>query len=386
MIKYLIKIFIPDYKNIAEISVRKKYSYLSGILGIICNIILFIIKLVIGIITGSMAITADAFNNLSDTGSSIVTVIGTKLGSASADKEHPFGHGRYEYIASLIVSFIIVIVGFELLKSSFIKIISPQKISLSFLPAIILILTLIVKIWMFSYNRYMGKKINSNLLMAAAYDSRNDVLTTLAVIISAVVDSFIPFSIDGYSGTLISLYIMYSGYRISKDTIGIILGTQPDKALYDNINNIILENDIITGVHDLVIHDYGPGRIMASVHAEVPADCDIIKIHDIIDTAESRIEKELNVHTVIHMDPVISDCEKTSKLKAVILNCLNEINSSMSIHDFKVSESSKKINVFFDLCIPSDIDNEDEIIEKLKIRLKEIDKRYNLIVKIDYII
>lgn len=386
MIKFLIKKFIPDYTDINNITVREKYSYLSGILGIICNILLFIIKLIIGIITGSMAITADGFNNLSDTGSSLVTVIGTKLGSASADKEHPFGHGRYEYISSLIVSFIIVIVGFELLKSSFLKILSPEKITLSLALIIILILTLFIKVWMFSYNRYIGKTINSGLISASAYDSKNDVITTSAVIVSAVIDSFIPFSIDGYTGTLISLYIMYSGYKISKDTIGILLGTQPDKALYDNIKKIILENDIITGVHDLIIHDYGPGRIMASVHAEVPADFDIIKIHDVIDNAESRIEKELKVHTVIHMDPVITNCEKTNELKTLISNCLNEINSSVSIHDFKMSESSKKINLFFDLCIPSDIDNEDEIVEKLNSKIKKIDKRYNLIIKIDYII
>lgn len=385
MIKLFIKLFIKDYENTSDNSVREKYGVLSGILGIICNLILFFIKLTIGVIMNSIAVISDAFNNLSDTGSSLVTIIGTKLSNAHADEEHPFGHGRIEYISSLIVSFLIILVGFELFKSSLGKIFDPANVEVSYVLIAILAVTVLIKIWMFSYNRYMGRKINSKILLANSQDSINDVISTSAVIIVTFLGQFLPFSIDGYIGALVSVFIAYSGYRIAKETIDTLLGTQPDGELVAKLEDILMSDKDIVGVHDLIVHDYGPGRIMASVHAEVPVNCDIIKIHETIDRIENYIEKELGIHIVIHMDPIVTDSPLINEIKGFVASTLSEISEELSFHDFRMTDGDNSINLIFDLCVPVSYRESErkKIVETINNKLKERDKRFNSVIKID---
>lgn len=304
MIKFIIKWFIKDYDNVDDKKVRESYGILSGALGVICNLILFILKLSIGVFANSIAIISDAFNNVSDLGSSIVTIFGVKLSNRPPDEGHPHGHGRYEYITSLVVSFLIFAVGLEVLKSSINKVINPSSVEIN--PVIILILssTILLKLWMFSYNKYIGEKINSSVNKANAYDSLNDVLATAAVIIGTVIGKYTHLPIDGILGLIISFVIMYSGFCIAKDSVSLLLGESPDPELIRRIKELILENENIKGVHDLIIHDYGPNKIMASVHAEVSKESNIVDIHYEIDKIEQKIGRELDIDIVIHMDPI----------------------------------------------------------------------------------
>lgn len=305
MIKLLIKKTIKDYDNVTDNKVRERYSVLAGVLGILCNIFLFALKLIIGWSVNSIAIISDSFNNLSDTGSSAVTVIGAKMSNKSADREHPYGHGRIEYVSSLIVSFIIIIVGIEVLQSSLDKIFNPSPVSISPVMLVILILSVLVKVWMFSYNRYMGSKINSGVLKATASDSLNDVFATSAVILSSFIGQyFTNVPVDGIIGVLVSLLIIKAGYGIASQTVNTLLGSAPDRELVEKLQSEILSAEGIVGVHDLLVHDYGPGRVIASVHAEVPDDADIVTIHEVIDQVEKRVGKDMGIELVIHMDPV----------------------------------------------------------------------------------
>jgi len=304
MIKLIIKLFIKDYENVYDKNVREAYGVLSGALGIVCNLLLFILKLATGIIINSIAIVSDAVNNLSDLGSSIVTIFGAKLSNRPPDDEHPHGHGRYEYIASLVVSFLIFGVGLETLESSFRKIIYPEAVKVNSVVIGILSLTVLVKLWMFSYNRYIGKKINSSINKANAQDSLNDVIATIVVMLGIVFSKYTTLPVDGMLGLVISIVIMYSGFCIARDSVSLLLGKAASPELIKRIRELILENEHIKGIHDLIIHDYGPNKIMASVHAEVSKDANIVDIHYEIDQIERKIEKELDVDIVIHMDPI----------------------------------------------------------------------------------
>lgn len=304
MIRFLIRIFIPDYTQVKDAKVRERYGVLGSILGIICNILLFLLKLFAGMATNSIAVISDAFNNLSDTGASVISLASSKLSGRRPDEGHPYGHGRAEYIASLLVSVLIILFGMELFGSSVGKIINADEVSLNPLSAVLLIFTVFVKLWMWSYNRYMGYRINSPVLFAAAKDSLNDVISTSAVVVSALAAPFVSFPIDGIAGAAVSLLILWTGYQIARDTIDRLLGQRPDTELVEHIKNMILDNDMVLGVHDLMVHDYGPGRIIASAHAEVPYNLSLKEVHDVIDTAEKRVRAELNVDLVIHMDPV----------------------------------------------------------------------------------
>jgi cation diffusion facilitator family transporter len=289
---------------VEDSTVRESYGILAGVIGVICNIFLFGVKLTIGLIMNSIAITSDAFNNLSDTGSSLVAIIGAKLSGRDADQEHPFGHGRFEYIASLIISFIIVLVGFELLKSSFDKIIHPEALGFNLVLMVILILSVFIKVWMYSYNRYIGKVINSGVNRATASDSLNDVIATSAVIITTLVGQFVDFPLDGIAGVIVSLLIMYTGFGVAKDTVNVLLGMSPSEELVERIHQLIDSNEHIVGSHDLKVHDYGPGRTIASIHAELSDQTDIVKAHSIIDALEKLIMAELCIDIVIHVDPI----------------------------------------------------------------------------------
>ncbi|MBE7053209.1 MAG: cation transporter [Ruminococcaceae bacterium] len=385
MTKFLIKKFVPDYENTSDKYVRERYTVLAGIMGIICNFLLFLVKLFIGVFMGSIAIISDGFNNLTDMGSSLIGIIGAKLSNMRPDKEHPFGHGRLEYISSLIVAFLIILVGIELFKASFAKIFNPQKINFDPILMFILILSVFIKLWMYIYNRYMGKKINSQILTATSKDSINDVFSTITVIVSTFLGLFTSFPVDAVMGILVSGLILYSGYDVAKETINLLLGNSPDKELVNEISNIILNGEGIVGIHDLIVHDYGPGRIMASVHAEVPSDVDIIKIHEVIDELEQNILNNMGIMIVIHMDPILVNCEKTNKLKEMIKNIVNDIDVRFSIHDFRITDGDNRINLIFDIVVPCDYDEakRKELILNIKEKVSLIDKKYSLVIHID---
>lgn len=304
MIQFLIRFFIKNYESVDQPSVREHYGILSGVLGLICNLLLFFIKLTIGLLMNSIAILSDAFNNFTDMGASLVILVGAKMSNKRADKEHPYGHGRYEYIASLVIAFIILLVGLELFKSAFSKILTPEPVAFKWSLIIILIASIAVKLWMFSYNRYIGKKIDSSVNRATAVDSLNDVVATSAVIFSAVVGNYVDFPIDGIAGVIVSVMIVKTGYDVAKDTVNLLLGTSPSQETVDRITTLILENNHIGGLHDLKVHDYGPGRKIASVHVEISEQMNLIEAHHEIDLLEQKILSEMGIDIVIHVDPV----------------------------------------------------------------------------------
>lgn len=304
MIKLITKRFIKNYEIIDDKNVREDYAVLSGILGVICNLVLFLVKLVIGLAINSIAVISDAFNNLTDLGTSVVTIFGAKLSNMPPDENHPYGHGRFEYVASLVVSFIIFTVGLTLLRSSFEKVISPEVVDFNLPLIIILFISVSIKLWMFSYNRYIGKLINSSINRAIAHDSINDALATSAVVIGTIIGKYVSFPIDGILGLIISILIIYSAFIIAKDSVDLILGPAPDPKTIAAINTIVLSGNGIKGTHDLIVHDYGPGRINASIHAEVSDEANIVEIHNEIDKIEKKIKDELGISIVIHMDPI----------------------------------------------------------------------------------
>ncbi len=304
MIGLIIRRFIPNCEDVKNPEVRKRYGMLGGILGILCNLLLFGTKLVVGTVSGSIAIVSDAFNNLSDMGSSLVTVVGARISVKRADKEHPYGHGRAEYISALVVAILIIVFGVELLKSSAEKLFDYEKVEMSVVSAIILILSILVKLWMWYYNRVMARKIESGLLAAASRDSLNDVAATAAIVASAIAARFVSFPIDGIAGICMSGLIIYTGCDLVKSTADRLMGVAPDEKLIEHIEEILMSEDSVLGLHDLMVHDYGPGRMIGSVHAEVPEDMQLCEVHRVIDEAEHRIMRETGVDIVIHMDPV----------------------------------------------------------------------------------
>lgn len=384
MIKILIKKFIKNHENVNEPMIREQYSLIAGITGIVCNLFLFLLKISIGAFMGSIAIISDAFNNLSDTGSSVVSIIGAKLSNAKPDKEHPFGHGRIEYISSLIVSFIIMLVGVELLKASFDKIFSAEMVKYNPILIAVLSVSVLVKLWMYQYNKYMGKKISSGVLLATARDCLNDIIATAAIIITTVLNSWLHiFVLDGIVGIIVSLLIIYSGFEIARDTIGILLGTPPKPELIKSINDYIMRAEGIVGVHDLIVHDYGPGRIIASVHAEVMDSQNVTKIHETIDALEHEIAQELGIHIVIHMDPVATDCERTAKIKAIVLDVVKGFDNALNIHDFRMTDGENNINLIFDLEVPIEYEDHEKIKSIIGEKLKAADKRFSAVIDID---
>ena len=311
--KFLVYKFIKNSEDISNEKVRGKYIFLGGIVGILSNLLLFLIKLSVGLITSSIAIMADAFNNLSDAGSSIITIVGFKLSDKPADAEHPFGHGRMEYISGLIVSFMVMLVGVEFVKSSVERIFNPIKIEFETIPFVLLIISILIKLWLSHFNKFIGNKIDSSALKAASTDALGDVFTSSSVAISFLVSKFTSFPIDGYLGALVALFILYSGFSLTKETLNPLLGEAPDPELVQKIKNMVLSYDKITGVHDLIIHNYGPCRCMASIHAEVPSNISIMEIHEIIDKAEREISEKLKIYLVIHMDPIAIDDKEVKK-------------------------------------------------------------------------
>lgn len=384
MTKLLIRTFIKNYKNTEDMAVRAAYGKLAGALGVACNLLLFGLKFTAGFVSGSVAVLSDAFNNLSDMGSSLVSIIGSAAASRRADEDHPFGHGRSEYIASLIISFLIIIVGVELLKSSFESILQNRHPEFSWLAVGAMLFSVVTKLWLYIFNRYAGKQIQSSVLLAAAVDSVSDVFATAAVVVSLFIGRVWQIPIDGIVGLLVSVLIMLAGYSIAKNTIMVLLGAPPDSALAEDICRMVLEERDIEGVHDLIIHDYGPGRRLASVHAEVPVGSDLVTIHNVIDRAEKRIEKETGVHIVIHMDPV-AHCSRTDACRQLVLTCVHGVNPVFGIHDFRMAEQEGRIDLLFDLEMPYSMEpaEREKAIADICARLKEKDARYNPVIQVD---
>jgi cation diffusion facilitator family transporter len=384
---FLIKIFIKNHKDVKDEKVRISYGLLGGIVGIIVNFLLFIVKLSIGYIANSIAVTADAFNNLSDSASSLITIIGFKLSNRPADEEHPFGHGRIEYLSALIVAFMVMLVGFQFVKSSFTRILNPTAVKFEIIPFILIILSILTKIWISTFNSFIGKRINSSALKASSLDALGDVITSSCVAISLLASRWTAIPIDGYIGIIVALVILYSGFKLVKETLNPILGEAPDTELVEAIKTGVLSYDHISGVHDLIIHNYGPGKCMASIHAEVPANINIVQIHDIIDIAEKELSSKLNIYLVIHMDPINVDDTEIHKTKGQLVELLKEFPIIKSMHDFRVVGEGSNKNLIFDIVIDSSkkISSKDEFSLKNSIceKVKKSYANYNCVITID---
>jgi cation diffusion facilitator family transporter len=383
----LVKKFVKDYQNIKNEKVRTSYGFLGGIVGIIINILLFVVKLSVGLILNSIAVTADAFNNLTDSASSLITIVGFKLSNMPADEEHPFGHGRLEYISALIVAFLVMFVGFQFVRSSFDRILNPTAVRFEIIPFILMLISIFTKIWLSRFNSFIGNTIDSAALKASSMDAFGDVIITSTVVLSLLAARFTTFPIDGYIGIGVALFILYSGYRLVKETLNPLLGESPDPELVENIKKGVLAYKHIDGVHDLIIHNYGPGKCMASIHAEVPADIHIVEIHDIIDLAEREISERLNIYLVIHMDPVNVNDKEVLDTKDELLGVLEEFPIVKSIHDFRIVGEGAHKNLIFDVVIDSSIKLAPEDEEKLKddicIGVKKSYPHYNCNITLD---
>ena len=386
--KFLVNTFIKNNEDISNEKVRGKYIFLGGLVGILSNFLLFVIKLSVGLITFSIAIMADAFNNLSDAGSSIITIVGFKLSDKPADAEHPFGHGRIEYISALIVSFMVMLVGFQFVKSSLERIFNPVNIEFEAIPFILLLISIFIKLWLSHFNKFVGNKIDSSALKAASVDALGDVFTSSCVAISYLASKFTSFPIDGYLGTLVALFILYSGFSLTKETLNPLLGEAPDPELVQKIQDMVLSYDNITGVHDLIIHNYGPCRCMASIHAEVPCDISIMEIHEIIDKAEREISEKLKIYLVIHMDPIAMEDEEVKKDFNMVCDIIEKDERIKSIHDFRVVGKGEVKNLLFDVVIDSEkmfktMTKHETLINDINKAVKEIHPKYNCIITID---
>lgn len=384
MTKLLLKIFIKNHKNTADPLIRRKYINLGSVVGILCNLILFAIKLIIGLLAGSVSIMADAFNNLTDIGSSVVTIIGFRLSIKPADKEHPFGHGRFEYMSAMLVAIIILLVGFELFKTSVEKIFTPSELKVEFYTIILLSISVIIKLWMFLFNKKLGKSINSSGLIATAQDSVNDSIATFAVLVSIIISKIFGINVDPFMGIAVAVFILYSGVKTIKETLDPLLGMPPEKETIDAIATMVLANEKFVGIHDLIVHNYGPGRSFASLHVEVPSDADIVACHEDIDACEKEIHGALGIEVVIHMDPIAINDENTIKTKEAVCNAIGKYNSKFSIHDFRMVNGEEQINLIFDVVVPNDITLKDfEIKSKIQEICKELDSRYVTVITID---
>lgn len=384
MSELLVRLFIKDYNNTKSETVRQKYGFLSGVVGIVVNLMLTAAKFFIGTVSHSIAITGDALNNLSDAGSCIVTLAGFKMANMKPDKEHPFGHGRLEYVAALIVGFFVEMMGFELIKSSVDKIRNPQPVLFSIPAVIVLVLSIGGKLWLALFNRHLGKKINSPALTAVVTDSIGDITATSFTLLALILSKFTDLPLDGFFGIAVALFIMYSGYGILKETIGIILGTPPSKELVDELVIFIMSHPGVMGIHDLMIHSYGENRLFASVHIEILASEDILKAHDVIDLIEKEVLERFSIQLVAHLDPLIVDDKRINDLREMTENIVKEMDESFKIHDFRVVEGPTHTNLIFDMVIPFDCKKtEKELKQTLEEKIKEKDEKYFVVATIE---
>lgn len=385
MTEFLVRHFIKDYQKTEELSVRTQYGTLAGIVGIICNALLFVVKAAIGIAIHSISVTADAFNNLSDAASSIISLVGVKMAGKPADKEHPFGHGRMEYITALVVSFLVIEVGLTFFKDAFTRIWNPQKLEFHMISVLILFLSIGVKLWMSIFNRRLGKKIDSKVMLATAADAIGDVITTSATVISLLFFFFTGINIDGVIGVCVSLVVIWAGIGIAKDTLKPLLGEPTSPADYEKISSFVESYDGIVGSHDLIVHNYGPGRNMASIHAEVPNDVDIEESHEIIDRIERDAIQQIGVFLVIHMDPVETKNERILEIKKMVEDSIKEIDPEVTTHDFRVVEGKERINLIFDMVVPFTYSKEEQkqLERQVRSSLSQQDSRYQCVITVE---
>ena len=385
MIKLLTKLFIKDHENVTSAAVRRAYGTMCSLYGIFLNLLLFAGKYIAGLISGSVAITADAFNNLSDAGSSIITLLGFAIAGKKPDPDHPFGHGRAEYLAGLVLSGVIILMGFELVKSSFEKILHPEPISSGLLPAVILVCSILVKFYMCLYNRSVGKKINSAAMQATATDSLSDSIATTVVLLSMGISYFFHVNIDGYAGLLVAVFIIYAGFNAAKDTVSPLLGQAPDPEFVQQVADIVTAHPEVVGIHDLAVHDYGPGRVMVSLHAEVSGDGNIFDLHDAIDTAETELKEQLGCIATIHMDPIEADNTEVSQMRAAVAEKLKELDDVISIHDFRMVPGPTHTNLIFDAVVPADYKKSDEeLAASIRQHIHQTWPDRNAVVNIDH--
>ena len=383
MVTLLAKFFVHDTGD--KNAVRQAYGMLCGILGIVLNVILFAGKMIAGLLSNSIAITADAVNNLSDAGSSFVTLIGFKLAGQKPDTEHPYGHGRMEYISGLAVAAAILLMGYELAKDSVSKIITPQETEFSWLVAGILLVSIGMKIYMFFYNNAVAKKIDSPSMAATAKDCLSDSVATSVVLISALVSHYTNIKIDGYCGLLVALLIFYAGYTAAKETLNPLLGQKASEEFEKEIEELVMAHEEVCGVHDLFVHDYGPGRQIISLHAEVSADSDIMMIHDVIDNIENELRVKLGCDATIHMDPIVTNDEHVTEMKANMVRIIKGIDSRLSLHDFRMVDGPSHTNLIFDVVAPFDLEmSDEELVKAIFTKTQEIlGERYFTVLKVD---
>lgn len=384
MSEKLISRFIKDSENVTDPKVRQQYGYFSSIVGVCCNSALFAIKFILGTLSGSIAITADAFNNLSDVGSCIVTMLGFKMASKPADRDHPFGHGRVEYLSGLVIAVLIILVGVQFIQNAVERILHPSSVEYSTAILAGLILSIVVKFGMNRFNLHLSKKINSASLAASAADSISDVMATTVTLISVIAGQFTTLPVDGIMGLVVSVMILKAGYDVARDTLTPLLGAKPDPELVQQIKQTILQYNGIIGVHDLIVHDYGPGRIFVTAHAEVPLSNDILYSHDVIDNAEREISKQFNLNIVLHMDPIQTNCAETNRIRMAVLQKVKEIDHRFSIHDFRLVTGVTHSNVIFDVVVPVDFPWDDSDIEtEVVAKISELDPNYYGVITID---
>lgn len=385
MTKLLLRLFIKDYQNTEDPAVRGACGKLAGIVGIVCNLLLFAGKLLAGTLSGSVSITADAVNNLSDASSSLVTLLGFKMAERPADAEHPYGHARMEYLSGLLVAILILIIGVELGKSSIQKILHPEAVEFSVLTLCILVGSILMKLWMCLFCRKLGKRIQSTTLEATAADSRNDVITTAAVLLGCLAGHFFHWRIDGWVGALVAVFILASGWSIAKETISPLLGKQADPELVQRISRLVLSHEKILGIHDLMVHDYGPGQCFASVHAEMDMHEDPLMCHDILDDVERDAMRELRVHLVIHYDPIVTDDDELNHMRTLVQKELAAIDPQLSMHDFRMVRGPQHTNLIFDLAVPYSMSDK---TAELKRRIDECvqfeDSKYYTVITFDH--
>ena len=385
MIELLAKWFIPHRDSMEDGALRQAYGTLCGAVGIGLNILLFMGKFFAGQLSGSIAVTADAFNNLSDAGSSAVTLLGFRLAGKKPDTDHPVGHGRIEYISGLIVAGLILLMGVELAKSSFDKILHPEEVTFSALAVVILAVSVAVKLYMWFYNRRIGGKLRSAAMEATAMDSLSDAAATFAVLLATLIGKWTGLAVDGYVGLLVALFILFSAYKAAKETLSPLLGQAPDPELVQRIRDIVAEHDTVVGIHDLVVHDYGPGRQMVSLHAEVPASGDILELHDVIDNIERELHEKLHVQAVIHMDPIVTDDTEVDALRRQVAELARQVEPRMTVHDLRVVRGTTHTNLVFDAVLPLDAAiTPAEAARRIREKVAELDGDYYAVVTVEH--
>lgn len=386
MTEFLVHKFVKNCEEIDDDQVRTSYGVLASIVGIFCNVLLFAVKFTIGFLMKSLAVTADAFNNLSDAASSVISFIGVKMASKPADADHPFGHGRIEYIAALIVSFLVMEVGLSFLKNSIGKLMNPEEIVFELAPFLILVLSIGVKLWMGVFNRKLGKRIDSKVMLATAADSMGDVITTGATVLSILICTFTSINVDAVAGIVVSVIVMWAGFSIAKETLEPLIGQSVPKELYQQITEAVEAYDGILGTHDLIVHNYGPNHSMASIHAEVPNDVDIEVSHEIIDRIEREVSKKLKLFLVIHMDPVETRNQEVLEIKSKLERIVHALDANLSFHDFRVVNGERQVNLIFDLVIPREYSKEDadKVLHQVMALMQEQDSRYQCVITLDH--